>query len=276
MFTLGRNRQNNRYWWYKKAHAVRKFLYVALVKRLVFSKCAVIGLMSLHLTSLWYDVWLQTTENHFSTTVSTSLILIPGHWTSFSNTFKYKWKVNCRTVNWNMWILTLRKIWIAADTALPPTMQVYEMMNHMGHINLKLCITNIGCASLEVHVTGKRVLSCPQKSLFILSNWIIQIAEKYKFSFQDGDITSYNRSYACVLELVQIYGLWNVRKVSCDCAAHQVQVQSVSQLPWHCDVLLTDKHALHVKTFPQSCDFPILCDQWHSIQVTLFELMIIA
>jgi len=48
--------------------------------------------------------------------------------------------------------------------------KVYEMMNHMGHINLKLCITNIGCASLEVHVTGKQVLSCPQESLFILSN----------------------------------------------------------------------------------------------------------
>lgn len=84
--------------------------------------CWVIGLMSLHLTSLWYDLWLQTTENHFSTTVSTSLILISVHWTSFSNTFKYEWQFNCRTLKWHV-DLTHRKIWIAAVIALPAAMQ---------------------------------------------------------------------------------------------------------------------------------------------------------
>jgi hypothetical protein len=137
------------------------------------------------------------------------------------------------------------------------------MMNHMCHINLKPCITNIRHASLEIHVTGKQVLSCPQNSLFILSNWIIQIAKKCRFSFQDGDITSYNHSYACVLELVRIYGPWNVRKVSCDCVAHQVQVQSVSQLLWHCDDLLTDKRALHVwkrSLNHATCPFCVISD----------------
>jgi len=56
--------------------------------------------------------------------------------------------------------------------------KVYEMMNHMCYINLKLRITNIGHASPKVHVTGKQVLSCPQNSFFILSNWIIQIAQR--------------------------------------------------------------------------------------------------
>lgn len=116
----------------------------------------------------------------------------------------------------------------------------------MCHINLKCCITNRGCVSPEVHITGKELQSWPQNSLFILSNWIIQIAKKCRFSFQDSDFTSYNHSYACVLELVQIYGPWNVHTVSSDCVAHRAQVQSVSQLPWHCDVLLTDKHAVHV------------------------------
>ena len=124
--------------------------------------------------------------------------------------------------------------------------KVYEMMNHTCHTNLGLCITNTGHASLEIHITGKQELSCPQNSLFILSNWIIQIAKKCRFSFKDSNITSYNHSYAYVLELVQIYGPLNVHKVSCDCVAHRVQVQSVSQLPWHCDVLLTHKHALHM------------------------------
>jgi len=173
-------------------------------------------------------------------------VLIPVHWTSFCNIFKYKWKINCRTLKWNMGILTHRKIWSSSHCTASYHAKVYEIINHMCHINLKLSITNTGRASPEFHVKGKQVLSCPQNSLFILSSWIIQIAKKCRFIFQDGDITSYNHSYAYVLELVRIYGPWNVHKVSCDCVEHQVQVQSVSQLPWHCDVLLTDKHELHM------------------------------
>jgi len=133
-----------------------------------------------------------------------------------------------------------------------------SLRNDESHVLHKLKTQNHKHRACQPKTPYDRKTSMKLSSKFLLYSFKLNnrnSTKKCRFSFQDGDITSYNHSYAYVLELVRIYGPWNVHKVSCDCVEHQVQVQSVSQLPWHCDVLLTDKtRSACVKTFPQSCD----------------------
>lgn len=73
MFTLGRNTAKIMGTGGTKKHMQFTSSFMWLSSRCWYSA----NVQSLHLTSLWYVVGLQTTENQFSTTVSTSLILIP-------------------------------------------------------------------------------------------------------------------------------------------------------------------------------------------------------